>query len=89
MWLEVPKIIVKRSNHTLAAVLKLIDLQLPKVNANWAIAETEKLSNEITVSSLIVFFHFFIVITLNLLRLIICNLIVYDENNEIKCVFSL
>lgn len=49
MWLEVPKIILGRSSHTLAAVLKLIDLELPKVNKVWAIAETEKLSNEISV----------------------------------------
>lgn len=49
MWLEIPKIIFGRSNHTLAAVLKLIDMQLPKVNKTWAIAETEKLSNEISV----------------------------------------
>jgi len=34
----------------LAAVLKLIDLQLPKVNEVWADAEIEKLSNEITVN---------------------------------------
>lgn len=53
VWLEVPKVIVGRSNHTLAAVLKLIDMQLPKVNATWAIAETEKLSNEISVYSFI------------------------------------
>lgn len=49
MWLEVPKTIVGRSNHTLAAILKLIDLKLPKVNATWANAETEKLSNDISV----------------------------------------
>jgi len=34
----------------LAAVLKLIDLQLPKVNAVWADAEIDKLSNEISVN---------------------------------------
>lgn len=50
MWLEVPKIILGRSNHTLAAVLKLIDMELPKVNSTWAKAETEKLSNEISVN---------------------------------------
>lgn len=50
MWLEVPKLIVGRSNHTLAAVLKLIDMKLPKVNATWADAETETLSNEISVN---------------------------------------
>lgn len=49
MWAEVPKMIAGYSNHTLAAVLKLIDLQLPQVNETWAIAETEKLSNEISV----------------------------------------
>lgn len=48
VWLEIPKIILGRSDHTLAAVLKLIDMQLPKVNAVWANAETEKLSNEIS-----------------------------------------
>lgn len=48
VWSEVPKTIVGSSNHTLAAVLKLIDLQLPKVNAVWADAEIEKLSNEIS-----------------------------------------
>lgn len=50
VWLEIPKIITGYSNHTLAAVLKLIDMQLPKVNATWANAETEKLSNEISVN---------------------------------------
>jgi len=34
----------------LAAVLKLIDLQLPQVNAVWADAEIEKLSNEVSVN---------------------------------------
>ncbi|VVC30972.1 Amidase signature domain [Cinara cedri] len=48
VWSEVPKTILCRSNHTLAAVLKLIDMQLPKVNETWALAETEKLSNEIS-----------------------------------------
>lgn len=50
MWSEVPKTIARRSNHTLAAVLKLIDMKLPKVNVTWANAETEKLSNEISVN---------------------------------------
>jgi len=59
VWSEAPKVIVNRSNHTLAAVLKLIDLKLPKVNETWAIAETEKLSNEISVSSLIICFYYF------------------------------
>ncbi|XP_008187748.1 fatty-acid amide hydrolase 2-A [Acyrthosiphon pisum] len=48
VWSEILKTIVGRSNHSLAAVLKLIDLQLPKVNAVWADAEIEKLSNEIS-----------------------------------------
>ncbi|XP_025405519.1 fatty-acid amide hydrolase 2-A [Sipha flava] len=48
VWLEVPKFIVGSSNHTLAAILKLIDMELPKVNSTWANAETEKLSNEIS-----------------------------------------
>lgn len=50
VWSEVPKIILCRSNHTLAAVLKLIDLQLPKVNETWALKETEQLTNEISVN---------------------------------------
>lgn len=57
MWLEVPKTIVGSSNHTLAAVLKLIDLELPKVNSTWANAETEKLSNEISVNMFLFFFN--------------------------------
>ncbi|XP_050525931.1 fatty-acid amide hydrolase 2-A [Daktulosphaira vitifoliae] len=48
VWQEVPKLIVGQSNHTLAAILKLIDLELPKVNETWAKAETEKLSEELT-----------------------------------------
>ncbi|XP_025195945.1 fatty-acid amide hydrolase 2-A [Melanaphis sacchari] len=48
VWTEVPKTIIRSSNHTLAAVLKLIDLQLPKVNEVWADAEIEKLSNEVS-----------------------------------------
>lgn len=58
MWFEVPKIILRRSNHTLAAVLKLIDLQLPKENETWALSETEKLSNEISVNLLATYILF-------------------------------
>lgn len=58
MWLEIPKIILGRSNHTLAAVLKLIDMQLPKVNKTWAIAETEKLSNEISVIVYLIYVYY-------------------------------
>jgi len=47
--LEIPKIITGYSEHTLAAILKLIDLKLPKENETWVNAETEKLSNEISV----------------------------------------
>lgn len=50
MWSEVPKKLLGHSNHTLAAILKLIDMQLPQVNKTWANAETEKLSNEISVN---------------------------------------
>lgn len=55
MWTEVPKKLLGRSNHTLAAVLKLIDMQLPQVNKTWANAETEKLSNEISVNKIFLF----------------------------------
>ncbi|XP_050424610.1 fatty-acid amide hydrolase 2-A [Adelges cooleyi] len=48
VWQEVPKLIVGQSKHTLAAILKLIDLELPKVNEIWAEAETEKLSKELS-----------------------------------------
>lgn len=50
MWSEVPKKLLGHSNHTLAAILKLIDMQLPQVNKIWANTETEKLSNEISVN---------------------------------------
>lgn len=41
-----------QSEHTLAAILKLIDLHLPLPKASWAEEETENLRNQIIVSIL-------------------------------------
>lgn len=49
-FIELGKKVVGQSDHTLAAILKLIDQHLPLPKASWAEEETSTLRNELIVS---------------------------------------
>lgn len=48
-FIEMTKKLMGQSDHTLAAIIKLIDLHLPYPSSTWAELETENLRNQIVV----------------------------------------